>query len=251
MIPAACIGPLPRRVPAGIWARWRWPRRGVATWPGRCRCGGVAVRRGARPLKIAVDDMPVAFAIDRTDQWVASRGIFSSVFTTTRSTISSVILRGTPGRNSSSSPSRRLARKRARHLHTVWDEVPSSRATSWLVTAIRAAEHDPGAQGKDCAVRPRRLHRSSTARSCRPHRRRPPAQGEPRSVGGDAGEHRLLPIATSQSPDPPILGGALAPGHTISRPGFSAPSSRSYGCAHFCARRRATIWRTWLPIRSP
>src|SRR5437879_9479822 len=53
------------------------------------------------------------------------------------------------------------------------------------------------------------------------------------------------------SPNPPILDGALAPRHTISRPGFCAPHSRSDGCAHSGARRRTTIWRTWTPIRSP
>src|SRR6202022_4943822 len=53
------------------------------------------------------------------------------------------------------------------------------------------------------------------------------------------------------SPDPPIHGGALASRHTISRPGFCAPRSRSYCCAHTGARRRPTIWRTWTPTRSP
>src|ERR1700736_5552706 len=53
------------------------------------------------------------------------------------------------------------------------------------------------------------------------------------------------------SPNPPIRGGALAPRHTISRPGVCAPRSRSYCCAHSGARRRPTIWRTWTPTRSP
>jgi hypothetical protein len=45
--------------------------------------------------------IPVAAAIDRVDQCVASAGCSSSVFTITRSTSSSLIARGFPGRGSS------------------------------------------------------------------------------------------------------------------------------------------------------
>jgi hypothetical protein len=45
--------------------------------------------------------IPVAAAIDLVDQCVASFGCSSSVFTITRSTCSSLIERGLPGRGSS------------------------------------------------------------------------------------------------------------------------------------------------------
>ena len=45
--------------------------------------------------------IPVAAAIDLVDQCVASLGCSSSVFTITRSTCSSLIERGFPGRGSS------------------------------------------------------------------------------------------------------------------------------------------------------
>jgi len=44
--------------------------------------------------------MPVALAIERVDQCVASSGVSSRVLTTKRSTLSSLIERGTPGRGS-------------------------------------------------------------------------------------------------------------------------------------------------------
>jgi hypothetical protein len=41
----------------------------------------------ARQIRLTADwDMPVAFAIERVDQWVASAGVSSRVFTITRST---------------------------------------------------------------------------------------------------------------------------------------------------------------------
>ena len=77
--------------------------------------------------------MPVAAAIERTLQCVASRGVDSSVLTTTASTWSSVIRRGAPLRGSSNNalttPS---ATKRDRHLPTVALVSRSSRAT-WLL----------------------------------------------------------------------------------------------------------------------
>jgi hypothetical protein len=51
--------------------------------------------------------MPAALAMDRVDQWVASVGVCSNVATINASTSSSVIERGTPGRGSSCSPSKR------------------------------------------------------------------------------------------------------------------------------------------------
>ena len=61
----------------------------------------------ARQIRLtAVWLIPVAAAIERVDQCVASRGCSSSVFTITRSTSSSLIERGLPGRGSSCKPSR-------------------------------------------------------------------------------------------------------------------------------------------------
>ena len=62
---------------------------------------------------------PTSRAIDRVDQCVASFGVVSSVRTITSSTCSSLIVRGRPGRGSSSTPSSRRAAKRERHLRTV------------------------------------------------------------------------------------------------------------------------------------
>jgi hypothetical protein len=63
--------------------------------------------------------IPVAAAIERVDQRVAPTGRSSSVFTITRSTCSSLIVRGLPGRGSSCSPSNPRRAKRPRHLPTV------------------------------------------------------------------------------------------------------------------------------------
>lgn len=57
--------------------------------------------------------------IDRVDQCVAPSGLSSKVFMTTASTFSSVIVRGAPGRDSSSKPSKRSATKRRRHFPTM------------------------------------------------------------------------------------------------------------------------------------
>jgi hypothetical protein len=74
----------------------------------------------ARQIRtMAVWLMPVARAISRVDQWVASVGVSSSVLVITASTCSSVIVRGAPGRGSSTSPSRRRVANRPRHLPTV------------------------------------------------------------------------------------------------------------------------------------
>jgi hypothetical protein len=69
--------------------------------------------------------MPVARAISRVDQWVALVGVSSSVLVITRSTWVSVIVRGAPGRGSSTSPSRRWGANRPRHLPTVAACTPS------------------------------------------------------------------------------------------------------------------------------
>ena len=72
---------------------------------------------------------PHTLAIERVLQCVAPAGIVSKVCTTTRSTSSSPIVRGAPGRGSSSKPSQPSRRNRRRHLPTVPRVVPSSPAT--------------------------------------------------------------------------------------------------------------------------
>ena len=81
------------------------------------RCG---LRPNARQIRLtAVWLIPVARAIDRVDQCVASLGVSSNVLTMTCSTWVSVIDLGTPGRGSSPRPSRRRVANRVRHLATV------------------------------------------------------------------------------------------------------------------------------------
>jgi len=74
----------------------------------------------ARQIRLTADWLiPVAAAIDLVDQCVALAGCSSSVFTITRSTSSSLIVRGFPGRGSSCKPSKRQRANRPRHLPTV------------------------------------------------------------------------------------------------------------------------------------
>ena len=76
---------------------------------------------------------PALRAIERSDQWVASAGVVSSVRSMTAATFSSESVRGRPGRGSSDSPSMRSFRKRRRHLPTVCSCTPISGATALLV----------------------------------------------------------------------------------------------------------------------
>jgi hypothetical protein len=83
-----------------------------------------SLRWGCRPKSFQIrpiveGDSPDLVAIDVRDQWVAFFGVDSSVVTSTSPTWSRVIDAGRPGRSSSTSPSRRLAMNRDRHLPTV------------------------------------------------------------------------------------------------------------------------------------
>lgn len=100
------------------------------------RCG---FNPNARQIRlIAVWLMPVASAIDLVDQCVAFAGLVSSVFTITRSTSSSLIVRGFPGLGSSCRPSRRRSENLVRHFRTVSSLTPSRRPTS---TLLPGSEH--------------------------------------------------------------------------------------------------------------
>src|SRR5437588_10260204 len=94
-------------------------------------------------------DSPDLAAIEARDQWVASLGVSSSVATTTSSTWSMVIDAGLPRRSSSTSPSRRAATNRARHLPTATRAHRSCARTSLLTNPFADAStllhlHDHG-----------------------------------------------------------------------------------------------------------
>ena len=110
-------------------------------------------------------DSPTSLAIPRVDQWVASLGFSSKVLISTRSTISPVIVGGTPERYSSANPGRRSRWKRPRHLHTVCGDVPTSRATAWLVLPSAQASTIRVRMARDCVVQGRRAHRSNVCLS--------------------------------------------------------------------------------------
>ena len=78
------------------------------------RCG--CTLKAAHIRRTVVCDSPLSRAIERSDQWVASAGVVSSVRSMTAATFTSVSVRGRPGRGSSDSPSMRSFRKRRRHI---------------------------------------------------------------------------------------------------------------------------------------
>src|SRR4029453_12858100 len=101
------------------------------------RCG---LSPNAFQIRPTVDLLsPDRLAIDARDQCVASAGVSSNVATITASTCSSVIVRGTPGRGSSTSPSSRRATNRERHLPTVGSDTPRSAATCLFVVPVAHA----------------------------------------------------------------------------------------------------------------
>src|SRR4051794_27226565 len=117
-------------------------------------------------LETAVWLSPLAAAILRVDQCVpASGGRSSKVLTITCSTCSSVILRGCPGRGSSTSPSSRRSTNRWRHLPTVCGVTRSRRATAWLVSPAAQPSTIRDRNASACALDGRRAHRSSASRS--------------------------------------------------------------------------------------
>ena len=88
----------------------------------------------ARQIRCTLDgEIPTRRASSRLDQCAAPSGTSSKVRTTTSSTWASLMVRGTPGRGSSPSPSSRAARKRPRHLITVFRLMPSRAATAVLL----------------------------------------------------------------------------------------------------------------------
>ena len=110
--------------------------------------------------------MPADLAIDRVDQCVSpSGGSCSSVAVMTRSTSSSLTVRGRPGRGSSLSPSSRAVRNRDLHLATVVLETPRSPATALTGAPPAQANTTRDRSANACAVFRRRAHPCRTRRS--------------------------------------------------------------------------------------
>jgi hypothetical protein len=121
------------------------------------------MRVGAR--RVALDrqrDLDGASALDRLT------GCSSSVLTITRSTSSSLIDRGFPGRGSSCNPSKPRRANRPRHLPTVEPVQPNSAAISVLERPSAAASTIRHRNANACELFGRRAHRSSTSRSPSP-----------------------------------------------------------------------------------
>jgi hypothetical protein len=116
-------------------------------------------------------EIPARRASSRLDQCVEPSGTSSRVRTITSSTWASVMVRGTPGRGSSPSPSSRRARNRARHMTTVPRLTPSRAATAVLLppsaqaSTIRARSAAPRAvlQRRDQFSKVRRSSSDSTS----------------------------------------------------------------------------------------
>ena len=107
---------------------------------------------------------------ERVDQWVASVGVSSRDLTITRSTSSSVIARGLPGRSSSWRPSRPRSAKRLRHFPTLSGGISAGpRCLCWTHRRPRRAGSGTAALmlARSCAGAP-------TARVSRAPRRRAP-----------------------------------------------------------------------------
>jgi hypothetical protein len=130
---------------------------------GSVRCGLSPNAFQIRPIVDLLN--PDRLAIDARDQCVASLGVSSRVATTTASTCSSVIVRGTPGRGSSTSPSSRRVTNRARHLPTVGSDTPSSAATCLLVAPVAHASTIRHRNANAWELLARRDQRSSVWRS--------------------------------------------------------------------------------------
>ena len=112
-----------------------------------------------------VGEIPTRLASSRLDQCVAPSGTSSRVRTTTSSTWASVMVRGTPGRGSSPSPSSRRARNRARHRTTVPRLTPSRAATAVLLPPSAQASTIRARSAAPCAVLRRRDQFSKVRRS--------------------------------------------------------------------------------------
>ena len=157
----------PPRVRAGPGTarRRRGPcRRTAGPWTASTCPVGAAASPKARQIRetaVWLRSRPRA-AIDRVDQCVAFLRRDSRVLVITASTSASVIVRGRPGRGSSSNPSSRRSANRLRHLRTVPRSTPSRSAISTLVNRPAAASTIRARNANACALfgatRPRLQH---------------------------------------------------------------------------------------------
>ena len=108
---------------------------------------------------------PTSVAIERVDQCVASPGVVCSVLTITSSTLSSLIVRGRPGRGSSSRPSSRWAANRDRHVIAILRDTPSRSAISVFFMPSATSNTICARCASACALDRRRAHASNSARS--------------------------------------------------------------------------------------
>ena len=121
------------------------------------RCGW---SENARQMRCTVEiDTPEALAIERVLQCVESAGIVSSVVVTTSAIFSSSILRGAPGRGSSTRPSKRLIANRLRHVATVSRLIPRRSAIARIGHSIGRQQHD---------LRPHRVAPRDLPAACAP-----------------------------------------------------------------------------------
>src|SRR5271166_4870504 len=124
---------------------------------------------------------PQRLAIERVAQCVASGGRFSNVRVSTCSTSASLILRGAPGRGSSSSPSKRRATKRPRHLPTAGLLSRISALTCVFVLPAAQARMTRARKARAWAELGRRAHRSRV--SCSWELKINSGIGRPRRIG--------------------------------------------------------------------
>ena len=127
----------------------------------RCGCNPKALQMRCT----VVAEMPLARAIERRLQWVASSGTVSSVRVTTSAILSSPILRGAPGRGASSSPAIPLSAKRRRQVPTVSRDTPSFSAIAELLSPSAASSTIRARRAAPRDDLRRRTRRSSSTRS--------------------------------------------------------------------------------------
>ncbi len=97
--------------------------------------------------------------------WVAPGGVVSSVRRIVSAMVSWPILRGAPGRGSSSSPSRRCAAHRRRHFETVLASAPTAAPVALFSGPSAAANTIRARRAIACPVRCARARDSSPRRS--------------------------------------------------------------------------------------
>lgn len=127
----------------------------------RCGCS-----RNAFQIRPTVDLLsPHSAAINARDQCVASAGCRSSVATSTSSIRSSPMVRGPPGRGSSTNPSSPRSTNRDRHLPTVGRETPNRCATSVFDAPEAHSSTIRDRNATCCELFGRRAHQASVSHS--------------------------------------------------------------------------------------